>query len=603
MIKIKDWVAVIPEEERHLAYVGEHETVTREFLLTEPGFGAYSFYMDMAFDLSTVTTREVCQQQTVENFTDETMSETHATLQERSTRESREVVEVAVDCDSPTDIAPLSKREEADGLHLVWQVLAQHTRYPGRLQATLRAVGPAGEVKKTAVMHLTVGTAVAAQPAVPVSESEFQQMERQFAETAESYLEEMKAAELITITRAGSATKSADEALQRAASAAAAAADAEEFAAAAQASAEAAAAEAQRVSEQAEMVRINTNRASNAAYNADLNEANAAVYAQMAHNNELATAVNAETAATEAAKAVAAADRAAAAMTAAEDAAPGIVCQSPLATHFVLADSAARPVWGMTIAGTEPPVTAPAVSLFGKNLQRINPGEKTDNGIAANFGGDGHIRITGVPVVGGGRTMYKSYIRPMVLRAGVPYTVSFAGTMTGVTRVVLSEDDGGSTLQYLIFPQTIVLQTDLVCFIGFNFSTGNAVEIDGFLQVEAGDRATAHTPYIPEQVVTLSDITLGPEDTVTVEQGSVVARIAGVETDISATEAGQALLALHTNAPYTTAFGNCPFRLSYVADTKAYIDGSAPVLRDDTTGKCYRLTVTEGALTLEEVAM
>ena len=59
MIIIQNWIANIPEQDRHLAYVGEHQAVKRQFLLTGEDWREYTdwgFHLDMAFDLSTVTT-------------------------------------------------------------------------------------------------------------------------------------------------------------------------------------------------------------------------------------------------------------------------------------------------------------------------------------------------------------------------------------------------------------------------------------------------------------------------------------------------------------------------------------------------------------------
>ena len=209
MITIKDWVGLIPDEERHLAYVGEHETVTRQFLLTEPGFEAYTFYMDMAFDLSTVTTCEQSKQETVQNNSREEKSDTLSVVTATSQKESRTLTDVQVDWDNPTDIAPLDKQVTAEGLCLTWTVLGQHTRLPGRLEAVIRGVGPEGQVKKTAIMQFIVGSSVAATPGAPVEWSEFEQMEAQFSLRAEAMRAEMEALAQTTATNAAAAQEDA----------------------------------------------------------------------------------------------------------------------------------------------------------------------------------------------------------------------------------------------------------------------------------------------------------------------------------------------------------------------------------------------------------
>ena len=41
MITIQDWFATIPEEDKHIAFVGEHQSVTRKFLLTGSNWQTY----------------------------------------------------------------------------------------------------------------------------------------------------------------------------------------------------------------------------------------------------------------------------------------------------------------------------------------------------------------------------------------------------------------------------------------------------------------------------------------------------------------------------------------------------------------------------------
>ena len=233
MIIIKDWVAQVPEEERQLAYVGENETVVRELLLTDAGYEAYTFYMDMAFDLSTVTAHQTHQEEKSDDVTTEVLAESGSTVTAQKSKESRTVTQTTVDCQSPTDIAPLEKRVAADGVHLLWTVLAQHTRLPGLLRATVRAVGPDGQVKKTAILHLTVGAAVAATPAVPVEKSEFEQIEQQLAGRMETFRSDITALSDEAAASAQAAALRAAEAAQDAQSAAAGAATATEKAASA----------------------------------------------------------------------------------------------------------------------------------------------------------------------------------------------------------------------------------------------------------------------------------------------------------------------------------------------------------------------------------
>ncbi len=77
MIRIDNWVASIPEEDKHIAYVGEGMSETRTFFLTGEGWERYKdwrFHLDMAFDLSTVTVED--SRQVVKTTTDSTQDTT-----------------------------------------------------------------------------------------------------------------------------------------------------------------------------------------------------------------------------------------------------------------------------------------------------------------------------------------------------------------------------------------------------------------------------------------------------------------------------------------------------------------------------------------------
>ena len=79
MITIRDWVATIPDADKHIAYVGEDGSVFREFLLTGFDWKVYrnwTFYLDMAFDLSSVTKRDSRKVVATQQDTTKTESET-----------------------------------------------------------------------------------------------------------------------------------------------------------------------------------------------------------------------------------------------------------------------------------------------------------------------------------------------------------------------------------------------------------------------------------------------------------------------------------------------------------------------------------------------
>lgn len=214
MITIKDWIAIIPEEDRHLAYMGEHMTVNRQFLLTGDGWEEWKdwgFHLDMAFDLSSVTTKDTRQLESTQVESSETVSDTLIKTSATTQHQKYTVSDVSVDCHSETDIAVLKKEFTDEGILLTWRVLRQHTQLPGRLWATIRALGHNGEIKKTAVMVFDVGVAVQASPAADLPESELETMEEYIdtiytemlknsqmvqlhKESAETFAEEAKAA-------------------------------------------------------------------------------------------------------------------------------------------------------------------------------------------------------------------------------------------------------------------------------------------------------------------------------------------------------------------------------------------------------------------------
>lgn len=198
MITIQDWVAVIPEEDRHLAYVGEHQSVMRQFLLTGEGWEKYldwGFHLDMAFDLSTVTVRDTRQMESTKVESSETVSDTLVKTSADTKKEKYTVSDVTVDCHSPTDVAYLDKVLTENGILLTWQVLRQHTQLPGRLWANVRALGNDGEVKKSAVMVFDVGASVAAEAAADLPQSEMEAMEQHMDEMLDAVLKNTRMVE------------------------------------------------------------------------------------------------------------------------------------------------------------------------------------------------------------------------------------------------------------------------------------------------------------------------------------------------------------------------------------------------------------------------
>ena len=218
MITIRDWIATIPDTDKHIAYVGEENSVFREFLLTGNDWKVYrnwTFYLDMAFDLSSVTKKDSKQVVTTQQDVTETVSEnqtennasttepkanssemTGQTQVKTSTsgkKETYTVETVQVDAIAKTDVAYLTKQEREDGLYLRWKVEAQQTRLPGKLTATLRAMGLMGEVKKSALMVFEVDPAVVAEPAAPINRNTFELMMDEMNTFVEAGYEQVQA--------------------------------------------------------------------------------------------------------------------------------------------------------------------------------------------------------------------------------------------------------------------------------------------------------------------------------------------------------------------------------------------------------------------------
>lgn len=225
-------------------------------------------------------------------------------------------------------------------------------------------------------------------------------------------------------------------------------------------------------------------------------------------------------------------------------------------------------------------VENPVISVYGKNLipyPYINT-TQTINGITFTDNGDGSITVNGTATAnayfvltalnlypkgiyylsggasGGGTSSYALVVRN---REGASYTFLKYDYGSGV-KIELSEDDtlmfeirvySGTTVDNLVFKP----------------------------QLEIGTVATSYELYIEPQTVTVP-YTFAESDTLTLKDGTVKVNISGEETDITATEAGQALLALKSNYPSTSVISDIDLNITYKADTKNYIDNKIAAL-------------------------
>ncbi len=182
MILLKEWIPYIPEEDKHIAYVGENGMQRREILLSCKDWKTYEkgfeFYLDIAFDLSSVTSEDQRQMVETQVGSTENISETVVKTNATTTETSYTVKDVQVDCASKTDVVHLAYRVEGGGVRLYWDISHEHTQLPGHLYCTLRAAHSDGRVKKSGVMVFEVDPAVVATPAAKITDNEFRQMER-----------------------------------------------------------------------------------------------------------------------------------------------------------------------------------------------------------------------------------------------------------------------------------------------------------------------------------------------------------------------------------------------------------------------------------------
>lgn len=226
-------------------------------------------------------------------------------------------------------------------------------------------------------------------------------------------------------------------------------------------------------------------------------------------------------------------------------------------THAIY-DSMEGPVISLNMYGESTPTENPTVRVYGKNLLPTKPSGNTQSGVAWNIAEDGRITASGTAAgystckISGG----------FFLEAGT-YTIS----IKGIAQNVKLETTTLSPVNGKQLPQTFTLSEAGTHIVNLTRVGNGEVEVDGYMQIEAGSKATEYEPYVSPQTVTIP-YTLGSGDTVTLSDGVVKAQISGTETDITETEEGKALLALHTNYPNTSIFCDAPCRVRYVADTE-----------------------------------
>ncbi len=202
-------------------------------------------------------------------------------------------------------------------------------------------------------------------------------------------------------------------------------------------------------------------------------------------------------------------------------------------------------------------VKNPTVRVHGKNLIPVRPGTSISGGVTWNVEENGKITASGTATSYSTRKIAEGFF----LGAGT-YTISIEGVANNVRFETTTLDSiNGKQL-----PQTFTLSKGGTHYLNLTRAANGEVEVNGYIQIEAGSRATEYEPYKTPQTVTVP-YTLGSGDAVTLSDGAVKINISGEGTDITETEAGQALLALHTNYPNTSIVCDAPCSAEYLADT------------------------------------
>lgn len=234
--------------------------------------------------------------------------------------------------------------------------------------------------------------------------------------------------------------------------------------------------------------------------------------------------------------------------------------------------------------GEDGGINNPNVMVFGKNLipyPYINT-TKTINGITFTDNGDGSVTINGTATANAyyDLTQFKLYPKGDYFMSGCPaggstdsYYLNCVNA-SGIAYTLYKNDIGSGTI--------INLSSDDTLAFSIRIKIGTTVNNLVFKpQLELGAVATEYEEYRKTFDVTFDDTVLCANDKIIMLDNMVSSVINGIETDITNTEAGQAILKLRTNYPNTTIISNTNLSAVYRADTKAYINSIVKKLKDE----------------------
>ena len=231
-------------------------------------------------------------------------------------------------------------------------------------------------------------------------------------------------------------------------------------------------------------------------------------------------------------------------------------------------------------------IANPVIKIFGKNLipypyADLELGTSTYNGVDFTVYEDGSILINGTATGNISKSLFQNTTDLLGLRSGI--TISSNKNASDNTQqanisLMCNYYDSTGTMKQGLAATSAEGSTGTITdnWIGLRvylyIASGKA--FNNLLikpQIAIGDTADGYEPYREAQSVTVP-YTFAEGDTLTVADGAVKTVIGNAEADITDTEAGQALLALHTNYPNTVTVSDMNTQIVYIADTKKYID-------------------------------
>lgn len=234
--------------------------------------------------------------------------------------------------------------------------------------------------------------------------------------------------------------------------------------------------------------------------------------------------------------------------------------------------------------GEDGGINNPNVKVYGKNLipyPYINT-TKTINGITFTDNGDGSITVNGTATADAYFVLTSLNLYP----SGT-YFLS-GGASGGNSSSYYLDVRNRNNITYTIFQKDygngaiIQLSEDDTLMCEIRVCSGKTVNNLVFKpQLELGAAATEYEEYRKTFDVTFNDTVLCSGDGIKMLDNAVSSVISGVETDITNTEAGEAILKLRTNYPNTTIISNTNLSAIYRADTKAYISNIVKGLKDE----------------------